>query len=58
MRRSRVEIPYNSGDEQDVFSPWRHVFCYTARPGVCKAVKRAYNKRVRRVVSKWLGQYV
>lgn len=41
------KIPMKGGDEQDVFSNWRRVLCYTGRSGVCKAVKRRYNKRLR-----------
>lgn len=41
-------IPVKGGAEEDVFSGWRKVLCYTSRPGVCKRVKRGYNKRVRR----------
>lgn len=41
-------IPMKGGDEQDVFSRWRKVLCYTSRPGVCKSVKRKYNKRFRK----------
>lgn len=36
------------GDEQDVFSGWRRVLCYTQRSGVTKAIKAKFNRRVRR----------
>lgn len=42
-------IPMKGGAEMDVFGRWRKVMCYLSRPGVCKRVKRGYNKRVRRV---------
>ena len=41
-------IPMKGGAEMDVFSRWRKVVCYLSRPGVCKGVKRGYNKRSRR----------
>lgn len=36
------------GDEQDVFSGWRRVLCYTKRPGVTKAIKAKFSRRVHR----------
>lgn len=45
-----MRIPLKGGDEQDVFSGWRKVLCYTSRAGVCKAVKRKYNKRLRKAM--------
>ena len=42
-------IPLKGGGEQDVFSGWRKVLCYTSRSGVCKAVKRQYSKRLRKL---------
>lgn len=35
------------GDEQDVFSKWRSMFCYTQRPGVTSKVKRKARRRER-----------
>jgi hypothetical protein len=35
------------GDEQDVFSKWRSMFCYTQRPGVTSAIKRKARRRER-----------
>ncbi len=40
----------HGGTEWDVFTRWRKVLCYTSRAGVCKTVKRAYNKRQRKLV--------
>lgn len=42
-------IPAKGGDEEDVFSGWRRVLCYTKRSGVCKSIKRKYNRRLRAV---------
>ena len=42
----------------DVFSRWRKVMCYMSRPGVCKRVKRGYNKRVRRAAKMELRDVV
>jgi len=36
------------GDEQDVFSGWRRLLCYTGRPGVTKAIKSKFNRRIRK----------
>ena len=47
MRRSRVEIPYRNGDEQDYFSRWRRVLSWAS--GEAKRIKRGYHKRCRRV---------
>ena len=51
-----VRIPLRGGAEQDVFSGWRKVLCYTLRSGVCRDVKRQYNRRLRRVARRMLGQ--
>ena len=42
-------IPTKGGAEHDVFSRWRKLLCYTQRPGVCKFIKRQYNRRLRKV---------
>jgi hypothetical protein len=36
------------GDEWDVLTRARRVYKYTQRPGVCRAVKQKFNRRVRR----------
>ena len=41
------DIKMKGGSEFDVFSRWRHLLCYTEKPGVTKKVKRKYNKRSR-----------
>ncbi len=43
-------IPLKGGDEQDVLTKARAVYCYTCRAGVCKRIKRRYNRRVRRTL--------
>jgi hypothetical protein len=44
MRR----IPMSGGEEIDVFCGSRRRYCYTRRAGVCKAIKRKYNRRFRK----------
>jgi hypothetical protein len=36
------------GAEEDVFCGWRHLLCYTRRPGVKHSVKKKFSRRVRR----------
>lgn len=36
-----------TGDEQDVYTAWRKLYCYTQRAGVVKAVKRRTHRRER-----------
>lgn len=40
--------PLKGGDEWDVFTGWRKVLKYTARAGVCRAIKTKFNRRQRR----------
>jgi hypothetical protein len=51
MRAHEVEPPSKiklaNGNEQDVFTGWRKMYCYTHRPGVCQSIKRGYNRRLR-----------
>lgn len=51
-RHSMGRRPIVNGDEQDVYTRWRHYLCYTERPGVVKAVKRATHKRERRAAAR------
>lgn len=44
----RDNTPIRSGDEQDAYTVWRHLLCYTSRAGVIKAVKRRTHKWARR----------
>ena len=37
-------------EEQDAYTGWRRVLCYTQRAGVVKAIKRRTHKRERREV--------
>lgn len=34
--------------EDDAYSGWRHVLCYTRRPGVRKKIKKLTHRRERR----------
>ena len=45
-------IPCKGGDEFDAFSRWREVLNW--KPGELKAIKRSYNRRVRRSVRREL----
>lgn len=36
------------GDEWDILTRARRVYKYTQRPGVCRATKKKFNRRVRR----------
>lgn len=42
------KIPLKGGVEYDVFSNWRKHLCYTSKAGICKKIKRKYNKRFRK----------
>lgn len=35
-------------DEQDVYTAWRKLYCWTQRPGAVKKVKRLTHRRERR----------
>ncbi len=37
-----------NGVEQDVFTGWRRLYCYTKRAGVCSRIKRNARRRERR----------
>ena len=43
------KIAMKSGDEYDVLTRARKMYLYTKRAGVCKSVKRRYNRRFRQV---------
>ena len=36
------------GDEYDILTRARRRYCYTNKPGVCRKVKRRFNRRMRR----------
>ena len=40
-------IKMKGGDEFDALTSARKYYCYLARPGVAKKIKRKYNKRFR-----------
>ena len=55
MKRGRT-VPMKCGDEMDAFSRWRHFLCvFYNNTGIAKYTKRAYNKRVRRVIKEDLA---
>lgn len=44
---SRRKRTIRTGDEQDVHTGWRKLYCYTQRAGVTRKVKRLTNRRER-----------
>lgn len=54
MSEPPKRIPARGGGEEDVFSGWRRVLCYTSRPGVCREMKRSYNRRLRKLARRIL----
>ena len=42
-------IKMRGGDEYDALTSARKFYCYLARSGVAKKIKRGYNKRFRKV---------
>ena len=36
-------------EEQDAYTPWRRLLCYTQRAGVVKSIKARTHRRERRV---------
>jgi len=49
------KIPLKGGLEYDILTKARHHYCYTGKPGICKWVKRKYNKRFRKSCKKELA---
>ena len=47
-REATHRRPAKDGDEQDVFTRWRHVIKTYERPGVTKQAKQRHNRRERR----------
>lgn len=41
-------LKLKNGDEWDVVTPWRHLYCWTQRPGATAGVKRSMRRRERR----------
>lgn len=46
IQGERMKLPLKSGDEQDALTSWRKNLSFNA--GIRKAIKRRYNKRVRK----------
>ena len=44
------------GDEQDAYTLARKFYCYLARPGVVKKIKRRTHKRERREAKQWIQE--
>ena len=42
------------GDEYDLVSNWRKLYCYLQRAGVAKSIKKKMNKRARKDVKRKL----
>lgn len=47
MNGQRVKRKTANGDEEDVFTGWRKLYCWTQRPGATSRVKRAARRRER-----------
>ena len=45
-----------TGDEQDAYTLARKFYCYLARPGAVKKIKRRTHKRERREAQKWINE--
>ena len=43
-----TRIPLKGAIEYDILTNARNYYCYTDKPGICKWVKRKYNKRFRK----------
>ena len=46
----RMLIRFKGGREEDVLTSSRGVHCYASRAGVCKRIKRKYNRKIRRMM--------
>jgi hypothetical protein len=42
--------------EQDAYTAWRRLYCYTQRAGVVKSIKRMTHKRERRESKRWIEE--
>jgi len=49
MTKKKPKIPLKGGDEYDALTSARKYYVYLSRSGVVKKIKRAYNKRFRRI---------
>jgi hypothetical protein len=45
-----------NGDEQDAYTFARKFYCYLARPGVVKKIKRRTHKRERKEAKRWIDE--
>lgn len=48
MNNAKPRVPLKGGDEYDALTGWRKVYGF--RPGVRAAIKRKYNRRLRRIM--------
>jgi len=46
-----------NADEQDAYTKWRHILCYTHKAGVIKAIKRRTHRRERREARRHVSQF-
>ena len=45
-----------NADEQDAYTLARKFYCYLARPGIVKKIKRRTHKRERREKKRWINE--
>lgn len=45
-----------TSEEQDAYTVWRKLYCYTQRAGVIKAIKKRTHKRERRDSKRWIEE--
>lgn len=45
-----------NADEQDAYTIARKFYCYLARPGIVKKIKRRTHKRERREEKRWINE--
>lgn len=55
MRKGRRQ-KIKSGAEYDILGSWKRFYCYLARPGVKKSIKRAMNRRWRKELNRLSGE--
>jgi len=48
MRSAMGRMRIVNYEEEDCYTGWRKLYCYTQRAGVVKSVKRRTHKRMRR----------
>jgi len=48
MRSAMGRMRIVTYEEEDCYTGWRKLYCYTQRAGVVKSVKRRTHKRMRR----------